>query len=438
MKKLTACLALVLAALIAAPALAQDHGGGSGCGDLFGDLIHIKRHATSGVPILAKRWIEYPGPDTEPTKYDWGYCPIAVREDGSEIGFLPLSCDPAEPAIAVDYFGRLSAGRTKERNLRMHFNEAIENIKMASVVDLDEAGRLKLTFVDEAGVVTTKVVDSPVENIALYHRLMKYGHFGTDPWELDKWAKPPMIEGQENVQYHPALAPEDYAKFTYKVENLLPAGGADCYTADTDPETGKPVFTCASPETLESADLLQATSFLATGADKGGKVTVDLLQYMNRILKITTTTDGSASTKVTLPAIVRDCGGPTPGWTPDEEEPRDPDYGDCSPALGSAALPFPANELFVDFSPVSYSRTAVWLNQTLDVIKTQDYKSFVVTPDVPLFQYLEFKNAGLGTGSNIDGFVKSANDALRSVEFLHNYAVPDDLGWNFKTVTRTK
>ena len=28
--------------------------------------------------------------------YGWGYCPIAVDEDGEELGFAPLSCDVAE------------------------------------------------------------------------------------------------------------------------------------------------------------------------------------------------------------------------------------------------------------------------------------------------------------------------------------------------------
>jgi hypothetical protein len=30
-------------------------------------------------------------------------------------------------------------------------------------------------------------------------------------------------------------------------------------------------------------------------------------------------------------------------------------------------------------------------------------------------------------GMNINGFVRAAADALRSVEFVHNYAIPDDL-----------
>ena len=96
---------------LAVPATAQDHG--VGCGDVFGDLIHILRDAETGQPILAQRWIELPG---EVQGYGWGYCPIAVDAAGNEIGFLPYTCDAVNPVavVAVDYFGRLNGGRTKE------------------------------------------------------------------------------------------------------------------------------------------------------------------------------------------------------------------------------------------------------------------------------------------------------------------------------------
>lgn len=51
-------LILLLAPL---PAISQDHGsggghsGGGGCGDVFGDLIHILRDDLTGQAILAQR-----------------------------------------------------------------------------------------------------------------------------------------------------------------------------------------------------------------------------------------------------------------------------------------------------------------------------------------------------------------------------------------------
>lgn len=47
---------------------------------------------------------------------------------------------------------------------------------------------------------------------------------------------------------------------------------------------------CAEPETLNNRDFVRAASLLAGAANKTGIVTVDLVQYMNRILKITQTT----------------------------------------------------------------------------------------------------------------------------------------------------
>ena len=122
----------------------------SGSGAVLGDLIHIKRDAVSGQPILQKRWIEYPqdirallglapktarrikrmvrkrifrwtrfrpgtGCGSDPVKkfppmglcLKGGYCPIAVDENGNEIGFMALSCDPIDPAAVVEVDYRL-------------------------------------------------------------------------------------------------------------------------------------------------------------------------------------------------------------------------------------------------------------------------------------------------------------------------------------------
>jgi len=109
-------------------------------GDVFGDLVHIKRDAITGQPILQERWVEMEG-----GALGWDYCPIPVDSAGVEIPFAPLSCDPdpaqASRLVEVDYFGRLSAARTKERNQRMHFDEVIVNINGADLVDVDEGRR---------------------------------------------------------------------------------------------------------------------------------------------------------------------------------------------------------------------------------------------------------------------------------------------------------
>jgi len=51
---------------------------------------------------------------------------------------------------------------------------------------------------------------------------------------------------------------------------------------------------------------------------------------------------------------------------------------------------------------------------------------------VPLLDWLRFINGPDPEGAReIDAFVAASSDTLRSIEFVHNYAVPEDLGWDF-------
>jgi len=436
MKKLAACSVLILAVLVAAPVMAQhtggggdDGGGGAGCGDVFGDLIHILRD-TTGQPILAQRFIEMP---KELPGYGWGYCPIAVDEFGNELAFAPLSCDVAaadlERTVEVDYFGRLSGGRTKERNSRMHFNEVISNIKMAETqsVGLEETGRLRLgykcTSPGSAECSEWAVIDSPMENLALYTRLMKYGHFQTDPLEVDAWAHGDPALG---TQYHPALDPAvDWPKFHLSVRHLLP-------------ETA----TTYASEELQPEDFVTAGAALGGAANKTGKITVDLVQYMNRILKITRNTEASLSTATTLPARVRDC------WSSDSDPvlavdpltgeviPQDPPYDAvCTTDAAVSSLPnyaaFPdAQELFVDFAAASYIRPDNRVTVIGPVPDTVP-QAWLEVSNVAVISWLALSNGLTVAPSGLGAFIAASSDALRAVEFVHNYAIPEDLGVDF-------
>jgi hypothetical protein len=404
-RRVTAAIAVALAA--ATVTLAQgvpptdEH-----VGDLFGDLIHIKRNAITGQPILQKRLIEMPG-----DVVDWGYCPIPVDAAGLEIPFAPLSCDP-DPAftsslIEVDYFGRLSAGRTKERNQRMHFDEVIVTIKEADVVQLDAANRFLLGFDCSAGQCDRwKTIDSPQENLSLYRWLMKYGHLQTDPSEVDT---SPGGDPAAGTQYHPALAEEDWPKFAGPAAALLPrATSAECFPG------GAFAAACAQPQALTAGDFVLAGAFLGGAADKTGKITMDLVQYLNRILKITQDTPGTLATLNTLPALVRDEAGVI--------------------TAAPAGLPAPADERFVDFSAASYLRSD-WFSSIVTVLQTGG-TGWVPTP-VDLMTYLAFANGPLDTvKTNIGGFNAAASDALRSVEFMHEYEIPADL-WSRPFATAT-
>lgn len=459
-------------------------GGASGCGDLFGDLVEVLRDTTTGVPILQKRWVEASG---TAGSYAWGYCPIAlyvkdpVTGERGQIPFVTGSCDPAVTTematIPVDYFGRLSAGRTKQRNIRMHFDEVISKIKTSQVVWRDATGRLALgteckpdvdPTVDPAACTWT-VVDSPVENIALYARLMKYGHLQSNPLEVDVWlgAKGDPAAG---VVFHPALGSDDYPKFLGEAKALLPKG--DAKNADGEithvdcPAWGEPdpIFNqnqlapvCYEPESLDTGDFVLAAAYLATGADKDGIVTTDLVQYMNRILKIPiAVTDKDVNfpaSKDTLPALYRECGS-------DTAADYQPDTAGC--AIKAAVLPVPddplateypapANERFVDYGTLTNYDRATTFNWTVVSLRPASTlglprlaaleallnhtaeNTYVVELNVPLYDWLLVRNLESGgKGSDVDGFVKATSDALRSIEFVHNYKVPVDLTVGFE------
>jgi hypothetical protein len=401
-------------------------------GDVFGDLIHILRDSTTGQPILAQRWIELPGPVTG---YGWGYCPIAVDAIGAELAYIPYTCDPLDPTavVAVDYFGRLNASRTRERNSRMHFDEVINTIKSADWVDGAGCGRLQLYFdcavPGEPGTCAdAKLIDSPMENLALYTRLMKYGHMQTDPLEEDTGSHG---DPSEPTLYHPALAQDDWAKMAPGVRHLLPENGErECFAG------GAFQPGCADEEILGDRDLVRAAGFVAGGADKTGHFTFDLVQYLGRIMKLTVATESTVPTLVTIPALVRDCW---PGIEnpPDpvegDPDPVDPPYlppGECTILPADSGLPnydlFPeVQELFVDWSAIAYDREE-WRSPLVEVILPVGADYWQRVSNLSMLPWLQLRN-GLDGATNLGGFVLAANDALRWIEFVHNYEVPADL-----------
>jgi hypothetical protein len=265
-----------------------------------------------------------------------------------------------------------------------------------------------------------RVIDSPMENLALYTRLMKYGHFQTDPEEEDTWAHGSPASGK---QYHPALTLEDYEKFDGGMRHLLPRGEEELTAEETcfSGESGE-VFAadCALGERLGSRDFVRAASFLSGAANKTGQITVDLVQYMNRILKITLDTEMSKSNVFTLPALIRDCGE-------DNELPDPTINGKCKDKPAADGLAAPANERFVNFRATNYSR-ASWRNRKLEVLQRADESTWREIRGLKLMDWLDFINEKqTGAVKNIDGFVEASSDGLRSIEFVHNYAVPEDL-----------
>jgi hypothetical protein len=417
-----AIVAAVLAAsfVIPAPAAGQSGGGRGGggggggggtvdYGDLFGDLVHIMRDPTTGQPILQKRMIEYPM-----DVLDWGYCPIFVDVYGAEVPFTPLSCEVdaafVDRLVEVDYFGRLSGARAGERNLRMHFDEVIVKIQEAEAVDRDGGGRLKMGTgcLPDGSCAEWTTVDAPFENLGFYHRLMKYGHIQTDPAEIDTSAHG---DPEAGTVYHPALRAADWAKFRGPLTALLPRTSVtECFSGDTFNTA------CAAPTGLTTADFVRAASFLGGAAGKTGKITIDLVQYLNRILYITEDTEGSLATLNTLPALIRD------------------ENGTIAPAPDG--LPAPADERFVDFSAAAYLREEQF-SMTIAALVPAGEGLWQENYAVSLLPFLRFINGPSVPAVGLTAFVKTSSDALRSIEFIHNYAIPGDIAAGGAATTMT-
>jgi len=463
-------------------------------GDVFGDLIHIQRDSLTGQPIFAQRWVEMP--EALPG-YGWGYCAIAVDEDGERIPFQPYSCDldtTNAEAVEVDYFGRLNASRVQERNQRMHFNETITNIKQAVRLRLDPTGRLALGFVDpddpipeQPGCTLTSApevcvwatVDSPMENMALYQRFMKYGHIATDPEEPDLWWHgDPKLP----IPAHPALGPDDFAKFeNVGLYNWLPEMEVwdqdgnftrDNYDECYDDKVNKDIVPCLPPEELTFEDFGTSADLLAAAGGKHNFFTVDLVQYLNRFLRITQNTDFAAATLATLPAQYEQCdcyfeGDP---WTSGDEAPDGWNMLEDLPYVGCEVIDVDdtienyddfsnVRERFVNFEASHYVRAAIWnldnrlatvaLEATLKITQASDPTAINVqvadgasvesTPgtmsdiwltvdEEPLIYWVEEVNQDYDVyGEQIHNFVDAASDTLRAIEFFHNYEVPENL-----------
>ncbi len=487
--------------LVASPVAfsAEDHGSGGGgqgggCGDTLGDLIHILRDGDTGQPILAKRWVELPA---ETQGLGWGYCPVPIYNDGGnqvEIPFMALTCDPDPNYLGlieeVNYFGRLNGGRTKERNHRMHLDEVISNITQADRVSQDPSGRLMLGFDCDVSRTncTWATVDSPMESMALYVRLMKYGHIATDPYEIDTSAHG---DPKGPIQFHPGLGKDDYDKFDNSLRHLLPNslqewrscwnyGLAEQFTDVNDngiwdkaepfidtnkdgvynPTAPRPEpffdlndngvwddaepfidtnengladefkFECAGQESLDRYDFNHAAVFLAAAANKTGKITIDLVQYINRILKITKTTPNTLATLDTLPALYRDCWEGPDDPVVEEGVLVDPEYGACV-VMSADSINTPnydlfvdVQELFMDFAGLDkYKRP----NEQADVILDTSPGTWELAPGQKLTDWMTLVNGSRNDEGHVRGFVDAGNDTVRAIEYIHNYAIPENL-----------
>jgi len=192
---------------------------GSTRGDLYGDMYVILRDA-NGVPILNAAGFVQP-----------------IDKDGN---LIPLDEEgaPIDPTLAQEVeIGRLNAGRSPDQVLDQRAAEVVTLLNSATAITTDAAGRLVVTSPDG----TSKTIDAPLENMAIYVALMTQG---TIPGVTD-------LPGTE---------------FDHLVDG-----------------------------TLTNADKVSAVSFLAAAADKFTTLSLDAIAYENAILKIDNETNGAVT-----------------------------------------------------------------------------------------------------------------------------------------------
>lgn len=206
-------------------------GAGTTKGDFFGDLWVILRDE-NGVPILKEITGEH-GTIYVVQPLDANGNLVPLDEEGK----------PIDESLPVEVeLGRLNVGRAPTSVLVKRASEAITNLDAATSISLDPAGRLTYTTAD--GEV--KTIDSPLENLALFVKLMTDGSIGLD---TTKW-------------------------------NATTLGDL-AYLNDG---------------TFTTADFSRAASLLAAASDKAGVLTKDEVVYMTTFLSLPGTLDDNDPT----------------------------------------------------------------------------------------------------------------------------------------------
>ncbi len=177
--------------------------------------------------IYADLWVILRNPDGTPVLTPQGYVQ-PLDKDGN---LVPLNPDgtPVDATKVVEVeLSRLNVGRSPAAVLDRQLAEVVKSINAATAITTDTSGRIVVTI-----GTTTKTIDSPLANLALYKALVEKG----------------TVPG-----INPAL-------------NL----GTLSFLKDG----------------LQSADDFRAAaSFLGAAADKSGKVLPDTVVYLNQILRL--------------------------------------------------------------------------------------------------------------------------------------------------------
>ncbi len=400
------------------------------------------------------------------------------------------------------HFGRLNLSRAPEAVLQAAFDEAIHTINSPDTlaIEIDASGRLLLTknvydpyLVDpETGEPlllepVKKAIDSPLENLALYVKLLKDGHLVTpgderepidrsqrggiplwkmleledgpsqalrptiDIGKMTAWGLgdlvdvspveyvtyyqcytdagapiPCLCEGTSHDGTPTTVACEGVASRELRTASACPvsAAGVEEPTCEG-PWIGIPTDDGGSPA---GADFAFAAAFVAAGADKTGHVSADMLVYLNSILGIN---------KVLGYSEYDADGNPTPEAVDYSKNPAYFSFGGVTGYQRSATFaargePFePADP--DDPGPSTYTgsvrvlepgaASGSWIETLVPILGS---------PALPKNVHWDDVDVGWSNGltrapgaEDILGFTQMADDDLSVIEFIHTYQIPE-------------
>ncbi|PLY02645.1 MAG: hypothetical protein C0624_08200 [Desulfuromonas sp.] len=189
-------------------------------GEDYGDLWVVLRDG-NGIPIV-----------------DNNGCLQPVTTDGDILSMVLVegSCELLEDDLLLVQeveFGRMSVVRSPDFVLETSFLEALNALNGADTIELDPAGRLFLSTGD-----VSKAIDSPLENIALYQKLMQNGFIPGLTKDLASLGALSYIQSTKGPGEHAA-------------------------------------------EALDHNDLNLAAALYAAGADKTGTISLDMVVIVN-------------------------------------------------------------------------------------------------------------------------------------------------------------
>lgn len=414
-------LGLILA--LAVPVMAGNGRGGSGgggggsggggdipdTGELYGDLYVILRDE-QGVPMLDGDGCMQPISSVSATDPVSGITAVAgepfllwtyVDSEGDLV-----ECELTETMTSwvqtVD-FGRLNLGRAPDAVLEHSFDEAIKAMNAAIAIGTDPVGRLMLTLADG----TVKTIDSPSENLALYIKMLKDGHWITENTEPSgQGGGPPAGKGPPegdgpSTEPRPVLSAQAISLLPVAYQTL-----GDALRDNTD---------------LTNEQLLLAASLLAAAADKTGSITLDKVVYINSVYGInqTGTLPGEVEGKTYFDFAAysyqrnvfagRSSGACSPGW-----------IWVLQPELDANGMEIVNHFVTQCMEILGYENAghdpAINAVRFTDMVEA--YTTVIDANGNPLVY---------GFDDNVRGFAQAADDALQVLEYIHNYSVPEVL-----------